>query len=207
MHKKYFILPMLCLAFACTHKPVTNLHAVTSTKDTTKLAPVSAAQLIDPGKSIGLTHLGESLDSVTINLGKPDRGDAGMGAAFTTWFAKHDTLGYQTDIYSHRMMGDKDEDASRVKLIRVTSPYFKTIQGAGAGLSLAEIGKHFHVEHIADYIKGNDTLKVYDDTKEGIAFEVNATGKCTGVSVHKPKDASTGYLSLHPGSEYLRVKK
>jgi hypothetical protein len=207
MHKKYFILPLLCLAFACKQKTVTNLHAVTSTKDTTKLPLVSAAQLIDPGKSIGLTHLNESLDSVILHLGKPDRGDAAMGAAFTTWFAKHDSLGHETDIYSHRTMGAKDEAINHVKLIRVTSPYFKTVQGVGTGLSLTEIGKHFHVEHIADYIKTSDTLMVYDDAKEGISFEIDKTGKCTGVSVHAPKDASTGYLSLHPGSTYLRVKK
>lgn len=207
MHKKYFILPLLCLAFACKQKTVTNLHAVTSTKDTTKLPLVSAAQLIDPGKSIGLTHLNESLDSVILSLGKPDRGDAAMGAAFTTWFAKHDTLGNQTDIYSHRTMGGPDENISHVKLIRVTSPYFKTVQGVGTGLTLTEIAKHFHTEHIADYIKATDTLMVYDDAKEGISFEIDKTGKCTGVSIHKPKDSSTGYLSLHPGSQYLRVKK
>ncbi|OKS88585.1 hypothetical protein [Mucilaginibacter polytrichastri] len=207
MHKKYFILPLLCLALACKQKTVTNLHAVTSTKDTVKLPPVSAAQLIDPGKSIGLTHLNESLDSVSLKLGKADRGDAAMGAAFTTWFAKHDTSGYQTDVYSHRMMGGKDDNTSRVKLIRVTSPYFKTIQGVGTGLTLTEIGKHFHVKHIANYITGTDTLKVYDDTKEGISFEIDKGDKCTGVLIHAPKDAASGYLSMHPNAQYVMVKK
>lgn len=207
MHKKYFIIPLLGLVMACKQKPVTNLHPNTRPKDTTATAPIPTSQLIVPGKSIGLTHINEPMDSVTARLGKPDSGDAAMGAAMATWVAKKDSVPYQTDIYSHRNMGGADENTSRVKIIRVTSPAYKTTQNIHTGLTLKDIGRHFHVEPVAVYTKSADSLSLYDSKKGGIAFEIDNSGKCTAILVHADKDNSTGTLSFHPEMQMNRLKK
>ncbi|NCD68613.1 hypothetical protein [Mucilaginibacter agri] len=207
MDKRYFIIPLLGLVLACKHKPVTNLHPNTRPKDTTATAPIPTSQLIVPGKSIGLTHINEPMDSVNVRLGKPDSGDAAMGAAMATWVSKQDSVPYQTDIYSHRNMGGKDENTGRVKIIRITSPAYKTTQNIHTGLTLRDIGRHFHVEPVGVYNKGTDSLKIYDDQKEGIAFEIDSYGKCKAILVHAEKDKSSGTLSFHPDMQMNTLKK
>ena len=51
--------------------------------------PVSVAQLVVPGKSIGQTKLKEDAVLVYKKLGRPDAGDAAMGKSLATWYAGH----------------------------------------------------------------------------------------------------------------------
>lgn len=204
MYKKYFIVPILVLIAGCYHKPKTYLHVDTTQvqKDTL----IGASQLIVPGKSIGDTYIGESLDSVITRLGKPDQSDAAMGSSLSTWFAKHDSTAAQTDIFSHHNYGAKDESVSRVKLVRVTSPWFKTSEYIHNGMPLDSITIHYHLKHVADYSSAKDTLKIYDDVAQGIAFEINNQHKCAGILIHAAKDSTGTYISMHPHMTYNKVQ-
>ncbi|WP_419802178.1 hypothetical protein [Mucilaginibacter sp.] len=149
-----------------------------------KLVP--AAALIVPGKSIGQITLRENADSVYKALGKPDSGDAAMGKSLSTWFADHNPKGYQTQVFCVRNLGNPDENISRIKQIRVTSPYFKTSERIGAGSTLTEIQTKFKVIKTASYADKKPPYQIYDD-KKGIAFEI-LNGKCRAVIVYLPGD-------------------
>ncbi|RYE28858.1 MAG: hypothetical protein EOP42_15775 [Sphingobacteriaceae bacterium] len=157
--------------------------------------PVAAAALITPAKSIGKISLKESADSVYKDLGKPDSGDAAMGKSLSTWYSDHDPKGYQTQIFCTRNMGNADENVSRVKQIRVTSPYFKTKEEIGVGATLMQIQSRFKVIKTASYADKKPPYQIYDDQK-GIAFEI-LNGKCRAVIVYLPGDrGGITYLSF-----------
>lgn len=165
--------------------------------------PVTAAQLIAPGKSIGQTKLLEDAKVVFKRLGKPDSGDAAMGKSLSTWYANHNPKGYQTQIFCSRKMGSADETISRVIQIRITSPYFKTTNGIGVGSTLKQINASFTSKKTSSYQENKQTFFVYDSVK-GIAFEVSAGGKCVGIIVHLLKDyGGTTYLPFHYNQKML----
>lgn len=170
------------------------LKATTTGNDTAKAVP--ADYLIVPGKSIGQTLLGGDADSLVQRFGKPDKGDAAMGAQMMTWYAKHDTSGYLTSVYSHRNMGGKDENISRIKQIRITSPAFKTSEKIGVGSALNNLQKCYQLKVKPVPGAKDKQLKLYDDITAGIAFEVGASGQCTAVIVHAPRDSSATYLNM-----------
>ena len=154
-------------------------------------AVVHANQLIIPGESMGLTSINENADMVCKVLGKPDKGDAAMGKSLYTWYSKpvitaKDTIINETNIFFIRNMGAVDE-ASRVDHIRVTSPFFMTREKIKVGSGIDDIKKQFTVNKIASYVsdKKKQTIIVYDDQSTGIAFEIDAMGICTGITVHK----------------------
>lgn len=158
---------------------------------------VSAAALIVPGKSIGKILLKEDSKKVYDMLGKPDSGDAAMGRSLSTWYADHDKNGYATQVFCTRNMGNPDELTSRVKQIRVTSPYFKTKEGIGAGSTFNEIDAVFTVKKSVSYPKKNPPYSIYD-TGKGIAFEIDQHKKCMAVIVYLPGDkGGITYLSFH----------
>ena len=158
-----------------------------------KLVP--AAALIVSGKSIGQITLRENADSVYKALGKPDSGDAAMGKSLSTWYADHNPKGYQTQVFCVRNLGNPDENISRIKQIRVTSPYFKTSERIGAGSTLTEIQTKFKVIKTASYPDKKPPYQIYDD-KKGIAFEI-LNGKCRAVIVYLPGDrGGITYLSF-----------
>jgi len=167
---------------------------VKQTNDTATLSKlVSTDKLITPGKSIGQTVLGQDAEAVFKRLGKPDAGDAAMGKALSIWYAGHDTTGHQTMIYTSRQMGTNDE-AARVKQIRVTSPWFMTADGIHNGSTLQQIGKVYEVKKSATFTLKNETYTIYRSAK-GIAFEIDPQEICKGIIVF---DAAS-----QPGQMYL----
>lgn len=157
---------------------------------------VIAAALIVPGKSIGHITLRENADSVYKALGKPDSGDAAMGKSLSTWYANHNPTGYQTQIFCSRYMGSPAENTSRVKQIRVTSPFFKTKEGIGTGAVLAQVQAKFKVIKTASYSNKKPPYDIYD-SKNGIAFEISDK-KCTAVIIYLPGDrGGINYLPFH----------
>ncbi|RYE19521.1 MAG: hypothetical protein EOP42_28930 [Sphingobacteriaceae bacterium] len=150
--------------------------------------PVTAVQLIIPGKSIGKITLNENAELVFKKLGKPDAGDAAMGKSVATWYANHDSASYQTQIFCSRQMGTAHENTNSIKQIRITSPYFKTVNGIGAGSMLKQINAFFIVKKTLTYKENKQQFFVYDTIK-GIAFEVAANGKCVGIIVYLPENA------------------
>jgi hypothetical protein len=193
---KFFLIPAAAvLMFGCNsmseHKSLADsIHAID-----TPLKIIGPAKLIVPGKRIGNIFINESADSVVAKLGKPDSSDGAMGASFMAWFDKTGKTIRQTSIYAHRNMGSKDENISHVKVIRETSPTFKTADYGGAGSALKDVMKLYKLEkHPAP---GSKKLWMYDNYQTGIGFEVDSTGKCLAVYVHAPNDSSAMYLSIH----------
>lgn len=192
-----FLLVKFCLIAGCINQPP-KTDAVFSTQKS-----VPAAQLIVPGKSIGQTSIGENAENVFRRLGNPDSGDAAMGKSLSTWYAKHDVKGYQTQVFCSRNMGNPDETVSRVIQIRVTSPYFKTANGIGVGSMLKQINASFISKKSSFYKENKQTFFVYD-TAEGIAFETTAGGKCVGIIVHALKNyGGATYLPFHDHQKML----
>jgi hypothetical protein len=154
------------------------------------LPAVPPAELIVPGKSIGLTSIGERADSVAAKLGRPDEGDAAMGKAISTWFSKGNKT-HSTTIFFTTNFGDKDE-ASRARQLRITSPYFKTAEGLSVGSDMDGISKIYPVlKKTGRYPSPKDPAQmvvVMDDPDKGIAFEIDPSYKCVGIVIHRRED-------------------
>ena len=109
---KYLIIPLIAVsALACKHKPApadnikalqsadTALIMKTEEANPLKGKPITAKQLIIPGKSIGQTKVDESMETVFERFGRPDSSDAAMGSSLAVWYAGHDKAGYKTSIF------------------------------------------------------------------------------------------------------------
>lgn len=173
---------------------------IVSVADTT---PVPANRLIIPGKSIGLTSLGQKNSELSKHLGPAAKGEAAMGGkTLLTWYSKPvihgtDTVINETEIYFTTQM--EEETESRVRHIRITSSFFATAQHISTGSTQDSIQKYFPgIKKIASYTspKTKKQVLIYDDVKGGIAFEIE-NGKCVGITVHQPDDlAYETYNSL-----------
>jgi hypothetical protein len=148
---------------------------------------------IVPGKSIGHIFIGEKTEEVTKVLGEPDSSDAAMGKATLSWYSKPskktaDTVVNSIKVFATTNFGAQDE-ASRVKQIRITSVFFKTPEQVGCGSTIAFIKMQYPLikKASASYTdhSGNEVM-IYDDTKEGISFEIGSNTKCVGLTVYKP---------------------
>lgn len=193
MIKYAFALTFICLAAACgqsSNKSTTTVHE-TRPNDIVADEPVDPRFLIVPGVGVGFIKLDEDADSVMHALGKPDKGDAAMGAQLLTWYNNHDTTSHLISVYSHRNFGGKDENISHVKAIRITSPQYQTSKFIHTGSPLDSIRKLYHavskIPQCGNY--------VYDDIKKGIAFEVDGS-KCKAIIVHAAGDSAGAYLNL-----------
>ncbi len=145
---------------------------------------IPANRLIVPGKSIGLTNINEPTETAMKSLGKPDAGDAAMGKSVNTWYSKNNPE-YKTQVYSSTQFGS-DGDRPVVKSIRITNPFFQTANGLKPGSHSKEIMAYFNGLLLSgSYRSPQGTVKVYDDTKTGIAFEVNEQDICVGICVHE----------------------
>jgi hypothetical protein len=197
---KYFCAVIaLFAAVACKQKSSNMLsNDAPEVPDTTEVRAIPAEQLITPGKSIGYIKLEGSADSVIQLLGRPDTGDAAMGSQLATWYAGHDTTGYQTSIFSRRNMGNKDENISRIKKILVTSPWFKTGEYISTGNTMKDISKFYTLKEGTGYkARNGENIKTYTDMAKGISFEFDAAGKCVSILVHKPNSTADTYLNMH----------
>ena len=158
---------------------ITAVHAVdTVTKD----------RLIVPGKSVGLSSIDEKAESIGAKLGTPDEGDAAMGKAISTWRSKTNKA-HSTTIYFTTNFGDKEE-AKRVQQIRITSPYFSTKEKIAVGSSIDDVKRSFSsLIKTGFYPLPSDvkqSVNVFDDATAGIAFEIDPSNKCVGITIHKP---------------------
>lgn len=152
------------------------------------VSSVPGEKLIIPGESIGKTKLGMAPDSVIQLLGKPDYSDAAMGKALMIWYGKNeDAHNNRTEVdvmvaYRDTSMRDK-----AVKQIRITSDYFVTKNGVKVHDDLYRIMQHFPDLSKSDYHLTDTTKAIYDDTSNGISFEVAAIDTqriCTAILVH-----------------------
>jgi hypothetical protein len=171
-------------------------HAATDTAETAAWEK-NTNHLIVPGKSIGLINLNEEAEVVQKLLGKPAKADAAMGKSLQTWFTDRDSkagdaVAHQTTIYFSRNMGATDEN-SRVKQIRITSPFFYTQNHLSTKVKLATFRNSFPAaKKTALYTlpRTKEQVTIYDDIKAGIAFETDPAGNCLGITIHEPGKAA-----------------
>jgi len=204
---KQIVYSLLIFSFySCNQKPrkgvlrssngavVQNSIRVSGRDSVTSHAAVSKANdTIVPGKSIGHISLGEKTNEVILAIGQPDSSDAAMGKQMLSWYSKQakkdkDTAVNSIKIFAVTNFGGKDE-ASRVKQVRITSPFFKTEEGIGCGSTLTFIKTQYRDirKASASYTdRSGSPVMIYDDIKEGIAFEIGSNTKCVGVTVHQP---------------------
>ncbi len=163
----------------------------------------TAAQLIKPGKGIGRISIGDRGEAVTEKLGRADGGDAAMGKAWSVWYSKpgadaKDTARYSTAVYTARQMGVGDE-ASLVKQIRVTSPFFKTQGNIRSGVALSETLAQFpQATKVSSQGSKHQKFVMYDDVEAGIAFEIDEKAVCIAINVHAPGEAVTATYMAFP---------
>ncbi|WP_095702990.1 hypothetical protein [Mucilaginibacter sp. MD40] len=197
----------VCVAVACKQKADTNETDTTATaiqkeeSDTLKgtserkSEPVSSDWLITPGIGIGQTVLNEAGEKVIARLGKPDGGDAAMGKSVSVWYADHNKRGYVTQVYFTKNMGN--DDAARVKVIRVSSPSFKTDKAIYTGVLLKEAEARFQLKKIGSFKAELSDRNIFDDQAAGIAFDTDRSGTITGIAVHeKGVSALNAYMAF-----------
>lgn len=188
-----------------TSTPVKNL--IDSVVDTSQIIQSiikpTANQIIVPGKSIGQITIDEKMEDVAKLLGTPDAGDAAMGKSISVWYSKNSPNKYSTTIYSTSNFNDKDE-SRKVQNIRVTSPYFITENYIKCGSDLSFIQQKYpEMKMPQSYYKDTILLtriNIFENIVEGIAFEINKSDKCVGISVYKPgKSITQTYFPVFPG--------
>lgn len=157
------------------------------------LASAAAAgpRSIVPGHSIGKITLGETGDRVDKTLGPSSDGDGASGHFWEFWRKKGNSP-HETDIYTER---DEGGLHTYVKQIRITSPYFVTANGISTRSTLAEIRRAYqNARMTATYVPNPlGKVRVYDDVRRGIAFDIAPDGCCLGIFVH-PRDSSVSQI-------------
>lgn len=165
---------------------VVALSAADSTKkadSTTRLIASLSNDTIFAGDKIAQLMINQDFDEALQIMGDPAAADTLKNNLLLQWRAnKIDTVQYLTTaLFNNSKAGKK------IKQIATTSPSFKTATMVGCGSTLAYIKIQYPTIKKATetYInKAGKTISVYDDVKEGIAFETNDEGKCVLVSVH-----------------------
>ena len=186
-----YTLAILCVLtiFACKHKSKTFRDAMKNesenhTDANMASATIASDKLIVPGKSIGQITLNESAATIIARLGKPDFSDAAMGKNVSVWYTDHSKNGYSTHMYFSTNMGN--EDTSRVKTIRVSSPSFKTQNHLYAGVLIADAKKLYKLDSLSTFKINGSRCVLYDDAAAGIAFDIDRSGNIIGITVHEP---------------------
>ena len=174
------------------------------------LAAPPAAQLIVPGKRIGQLHLGRYPGALP--LGKPTADDPGMSQDRIVWVSKTVRPGHAPDtVFIHTISNGVLETSGpgvTVDIIRVTSPFFRTVDGLSTASSFSQIRRRD--THLKKQEPGTDgagqTVTTYDDIKRGIGFEFlgvpSANSRPLSVFVHTPGSEGNGeaqgvYALLH----------
>jgi len=150
-----------------------------------------------PGRSIGAINIGDPATSLK-SLGRPYSGDAAMQKAWATWLGKGSA---RLDVYTV-----VESERPVVRVIRATSPSFRTASGLGPGVSEKRMRRAYPAARdVATYRPpgGGPPVHVFDDIEEGFGFEVQR-GQCVGIAVHR---ASHGLNSEMLGvANYLSQK-
>jgi hypothetical protein len=147
--------------------------------------------LIVPGERIGQTHLGHDGAETLQRLPKPSGVDRGMSKARLAWKSNPGGPFNTLLIYTvnNGAMDVEPADGVTIKLIRVTAKYFRTANGISTGSTLEQIRKAFpNAAPLAD------VPTIYDDLKQGIAFEFpkepTADSVCIAIMVHPPGESN-----------------
>lgn len=172
-------------------------------------------RLIVPGQQLGTVRVDANFTTTAKRLGKPDFGDAGLGHYWNTWNARksamHTGIHHSLDVYTE----NTEADGPYVRIIRVTSPWFKTANGLSTECVFSQAQHQYPaLKRMAQYAPQQVpvSIAVYDEVKRGLAFEflcdqrgrVGPQSPCLAILVHTPgKQVNQFYLSL---TSYLTEK-
>ena len=143
--------------------------------------------LIQPGTRLGEFRLGSDGVETLKKLVKPDAVESVKSQTRWVWkWSDHETFFVHT--VSNDSVGAKPADGVTIDLIRFSYPSqstYKTWSNISTGSTLEEIRKSF-----PDAQPMVNTPTVYDDVKQGIAFEFEkeptAESLCIAIMVHLP---------------------
>lgn len=173
-----------------------------------QMKKVDSTKLIIPGERAGSSYLGQDMKAVAKLLGTPDDGDAAMGTALGIWYTKKGVdSAFRRPITIFSSYKDSTMVAKSVKQVSVSTPEYSTTAGVHTGLKLSELRAAFpSLENTNSYVKGKDTLFVFDDRLGGIAFDVQQD-TCNAITIHrKGNQVNSTYLDVHPGWKNLARK-
>lgn len=186
---------------ACQNKQV-KLEAPKEDKAT---VVADSSALIVAGKQIGQIYLGQDADELGKLLGKPGAGDAAMGKAWGIWYDDRDTAIENYAVYT--AYRDSTMQTKSVQQIRTGSPKYKTAEGLGTRSDLSQLLHAYpNLQKQASYAnnKTKDTLVIYDEVKQGIAFEL-VKNSCVAVTVHPAnKKSNETYLTYYPDWKLIK---
>ena len=195
------LIPVCILLFSCNQKVkdqtiiksdsipkiiTVALSAADSTKkadSTARLLASLSSDTIFAGERIAQLSINQGFDEVLQIMGDPATADTAKNNLLLQWRTnKVDTIQYVTTAFFSNSKAGK-----KIKQISTTSPSFKTPNQVGCGSTLAYIKIQYPTikKPTETYTNtAGKTFSVYDEVKEGIAFETNQEGKCVLVSVH-----------------------
>ena len=176
-------------------------------ENTTRINP---DLLIIPGKSIGVTNLLD--DSATLEkFGKPTYSDAAMGKAWLLWQGSGiDALGKKATLAVYVTYNGSDMSKQVVKRIRITSPDFKTAEGAHTRMSFKDVENIYPNLEIDSKISNSASAK---GTKffllkgAGISFEfenIDNTEICTAIAIASTREISNQPYLMKDSAEIQR---
>ncbi len=155
----------------------------TAADSTKKLIEALAADTIFAGKGIGQLLLGQNFDEALQIEGDPYLVDTTKKTLMLQWKVRSaDSVQYYTIATF-----ESTKSIKKIKQIATTSFNFKTQEQVGVGSTLAFIKVQYPtlkkaIQTVAN--KVHEQVTIYDDVKEGIAFEINGADKCTVVGIH-----------------------
>lgn len=157
---------------------------------------------IIPGKSIGKVRIDGSSESLSY-LGNPDTAESAMGKSWMTWFSKNSISPsgkYELNIFTQ--YADAKLSQKAVKMIRVTSPDFRTADGINPGSDSSEVFKKYpNLKYAGKFVEADQhpLHVIYTDDKSGIAVEIDREiAKCAAIIVF---DSGEGLMPIY---SYLR---
>ena len=159
--------------------PFDTIRRQAATAETTRVPGASDAPLpgqvtlsadpftVVPGERIGRVNLGMRVAELVRELGPPDRSDAAMGKAWVTWTS--DGPGTpRLDVFAT----GGTEGPPAVRLVRVTSPDFRTQSGVRPGDTRERVLSFFPD---ARAVTGPSDTPFLVDRRRGISFECTGT--------------------------------
>ena len=165
---------------------ITILNAADSAKkadSTTKLITALASDTIFAGEKIAQLILNHSFEEALQIMGDPATADTSKKILLLQWkMNKIDTIQYYTTVLFNGSKVDK-----KITQISTSSPSFRTSNQVSCGSTLAYIKIQFPtIKKASDTFSNKEgkTISIYDEVKEGIAFEIDEGGRCILVSVH-----------------------
>jgi hypothetical protein len=154
-------------------------------------SPGSQDLSIEPGVSMAGITLGPKGAEELKKLGKPYRVDRGMSQTRQVWKwstpeGRFDTFFVHT--VNNGVIDAQPPDGLTIDLVRSTVARFRTAGGIAVGSTLDQIRKSF-----PNVVPVEGTPTIFDDLKQGIAFEFSAApighSVCIAIMVHPPGQA------------------